>query len=193
MQPSSFFGFLSLFCDIYDVSRQAGNPLALAYGGIQDGLYSILCNMETISTDAKIIHFFRRISIPTARISLFIVFFWFGLLKAIGLSPAGSLVHGLFDSTLAGLLPFHAFYVGFALFECLIGILFIIKGAERIVIPLLFIHMITTFLPLIFLPSESWQAPFVPTLVGQYIIKNLVLVAAAIGIAAHLHPLPRKS
>jgi uncharacterized membrane protein YkgB len=148
--------------------------------------------METISTDAKIIHFFRRISIPTARISLFIVFFWFGLLKAIGLSPAGSLVHGLFDSTLAGLLPFHAFYVGFALFECLIGILFIIKGAERIVIPLLFIHMITTFLPLIFLPGESWQAPFVPTLVGQYIIKNLVLVAAAIGIAAHLHPLPQK-
>jgi uncharacterized membrane protein YkgB len=52
--------------------------------------------------------------------------------------------------------------------------------------------MITTFLPLIFLPGESWQAPFVPTLVGQYIIKNLVLVAAAIGIAAHLHPLPQK-
>jgi uncharacterized membrane protein YkgB len=89
-------------------------------------------------------------------------------------------------------MPFGAFYIAFALFECLIGILFLIKGAVRIVIPLLFVHMIMTFLPLVFLPTESWQAPFVPTLVGQYIIKNLVLIAAAIGIAAHLHPLPRK-
>jgi uncharacterized membrane protein YkgB len=148
--------------------------------------------MNISRTDASIIHFFRKISMPTARISLFVVFFWFGLLKALGLSPASALVHGLFDSTLAGVFPFHAFYVGFAIFECLIGVLFLIKGAVRIVIPLLFIHMIMTFLPLIFLPSESWQAPFVPTLVGQYIIKNLVLIAAAIGIAAHLHPLPRK-
>ena len=148
--------------------------------------------METISIDAKIIHFFRQISIPTARISLFVVFFWFGLLKVLGLSPASDLVHGLFDSTLGGLMPFDTFYIAFALFECLIGILFLIKGAVRVVIPLLFIHMIMTFLPLIFLPTESWQAPFVPTLVGQYIIKNVVLIAAAIGIAAHLHPLPHK-
>lgn len=149
--------------------------------------------METLSLDARIIHFFRKISIPTARISLFVVFFWFGLLKVIGLSPAGSLVHGLFDQTLSGVVPFHAFYVGFSLFECLIGILFLIKGAERIVIPLLFVHMITTFLPLIFLPNETFSAPFVPTLVGQYIIKNLVLIAAAIGIAAHLHPIPKRN
>lgn len=149
--------------------------------------------MNISHTDTSIIRFFRKISVPTARISLFVVFFWFGLLKAIGLSPAGSLVHGLFDATLLGIVPFNTFYVGFSLFECLIGILFLIKGAERVVIPLLFFHMITTFLPLIFLPSESWQAPFVPTLVGQYIIKNLVLVAAAIGIAAHLHPLPQRN
>lgn len=146
--------------------------------------------MNIQRTDSSLIHFFRKISIPTARLSLFVVFFWFGLLKAIGLSPAGSLVHGLFDATLQGVVPFHTFYVGFALLECLIGILFLIKGLERVVIPLLFIHMVTTFLPLVFLRDASWQAPFVPTLVGQYIIKNLVLVAAAIGIAAHLHPLP---
>jgi uncharacterized membrane protein YkgB len=148
--------------------------------------------METLSLDTRIIHFFRRIFIPTARISLFVVFFWFGLLKVLGLSPASDLVHGLFDSTLGGLMTFDTFYIAFALFECLIGILFLIKGAVRIVIPLLFIHMIMTFLPLIFLPTETWQTPFVPTLVGQYIIKNLVLIATAIGIAAHLHPLPKK-
>jgi uncharacterized membrane protein YkgB len=75
------------------------------------------------------------------------------------------------------------------LFECLIGILFLIKGAERIVIPLLFIHMLTTFGPLIFLPSETWHSFLVPTLEGQYIIKNLIIIALGIGIAAHLHPL----
>ncbi len=148
--------------------------------------------MTIQNLDASLIHFFRKISMPTARISLFVVFFWFGLLKALGLSPASTLVHNLFDSTLGWAMPFDGFYIGFALFECLIGILFLIKGAVRIVIPLLFIHMVMTFLPLVFLPGESWQAPFVPTLVGQYIIKNLVLIAAAIGIAAHLHPLPRR-
>jgi uncharacterized membrane protein YkgB len=147
----------------------------------------------TYSIDARIIHFFRRISIPTARIALFVVFFWFGVLKVIGLSPAGALVHRLFDQTLASVVPFDSFYMFFALFECLIGILFLIPKAVRIVIPLLMIHMVTTFLPLIFLPHETFSRPFVPTLEGQYIIKNLVIIAAAIGIAAHLHPLPRKN
>jgi uncharacterized membrane protein YkgB len=59
----------------------------------------------------------------------------------------------------------------------------------RLAIPLLFVHMITTAGPLVFLPTESWQAFLVPTLVGQYIIKNLVIIAAAVGIAAHVRPM----
>ena len=143
----------------------------------------------TIQTfDLSLIRFFRRVSIPVARFGLFVVFFWFGILKVIGLSPASGLVQRLFESTIP-FISFHTFLVGFGLFECLIGILFLIKGAERIVIPLLFIHMITTFGPLVFLPQETWSGFMVPTLEGQYIIKNLVLIAAGIGIAAHLHPL----
>ncbi len=138
--------------------------------------------------DASMIGFFRRISVPAARIALFIVFFWFGILKVIGLSPAGSLVHSLFDHTFVHIFPFHTFYVCFALFECLIGILFLIPGAERIVLPMLLFHMIATFLPLFILPDQTFSRAFVPTLEGQYIIKNLVIVAAAIGIAAHWEP-----
>ena len=150
--------------------------------------------MEKVGeTDARIIHFLRRISIPVARISLFVVFFWFGFLKLIGLSPAGPLVHQLFDQTLAPLVSFNGFYILFALFECIIGGLFLVRGAERFVMPLLLLHMGTTFLPLIFLTQITWQAPFVPTLEGQYIIKNLVIIAVAIGIAAHLHPLRTES
>ena len=142
------------------------------------------------SFDSKLIHFFRRVSVPGARFGLFVVFFWFGILKVIGLSPASGLVERLFEQSIV-FMSFHSFIIFFGLFECLIGILFLIKGAERIVIPLLFIHMVTTFGPLFILPQETWSGFLVPTLEGQYIIKNLVIIAAGIGIAAHLHPLPK--
>ena len=127
---------------------------------------------------------------PVARFGLFVVFFWFGILKVFGLSPATPLVQKLFEQTIPWM-PFSTFIILFGLFECLIGILFIFRGFERIVIPLLFLHMITTFLPLFLLPQETWSSFLVPTLEGQYIIKNLVIIAVAIGIAAHLHPLAK--
>ncbi len=141
--------------------------------------------------DIALIHFFRRYSVPAARFGLFVVFFWFGILKVLGLSPASGLVERLFEQTIP-FMSFHTFLIGFGIFECIIGIMFIFKGLERIVIPLLFIHMITTFGPLVFLPQETWNGFMVPSLEGQYIIKNLVIIAAAVGIAAHLHPLPSK-
>ena len=146
-------------------------------------------NIRTL--DLGLIHFFRKVSIPCARFGLFVVFFWFGFLKVIGLSPASGLVERLFQQTIPWM-SFGTFLILFGLFECLIGVLFLVRGAERIVIPLLFIHMITTFGPLVFLPQETWQQFLVPTLEGQYIIKNLVLIAAAVGIAAHLHPLGKR-
>ena len=42
------------------------------------------------------------------------------------------------------------------------------------------------------IPSVTWSGMMVPTMEGQYIIKNLVIIAAAIVIAAHLHPLKYK-
>jgi len=138
--------------------------------------------------DVHLIHFFRRISVPVARFSLFVIFFWFGLLKIIGMSPASGLVQQLFEATVP-IMSFATFLVLFGFFECLIGVLFLVRGMERVVIPLLLIHMVTTFGPLVLLPEVTWQAFMVPTLEGQYIIKNLVVIAVAIGIAAHLHPL----
>ena len=147
--------------------------------------------MNIAETDQRLITFFRKISVPFARFSLFVIFFWFGTLKLLGFSPATELVHTLFNSTVLWLMPFAAFYTLFALFEMLIGILFLIRGTERIVMPLLFIHMITTALPLFLLTSATFTAPMVPTMEGQYIIKNLALIAAAIGIASHLRPLKK--
>jgi uncharacterized membrane protein YkgB len=144
--------------------------------------------MSIQSLDAKIISFFKKIWMPLARIALFVVFFWFGILKVIGLSPAGIVVANLFAETIA-FMDFRTFYIAFGLFECLIGILFLIKGAERVVLPLLFLHMVTTAGPLAMLPGETWQMFMVPTLEGQYMIKNIVIVALAVAVAAHLHPL----
>lgn len=142
--------------------------------------------------DIKIINFFRKISMPMSRFALFTVFFWFGALKVIGMSPASGVVKDLFYRTMP-IINFDTFLILFGLFECLIGILFLIRGAERIVIPLLFIHMITTFMPLFLLQQTMWSGFLVPTLEGQYIIKNLVIIATAIGVVAHLHPFAKNN
>jgi uncharacterized membrane protein YkgB len=141
--------------------------------------------------DRYIITTLQRIAMPAARIALFIIFFWFGLLKVIGASPAGPLVSNLLEQTIPFISP-ATFIFLFGFFEMLIGILFLIPKMERLAILLLGVHMITTFGPLVFLRETSWQRFLVPTLEGQYIIKNVALIALAIGIAAHLKPMKRK-
>jgi len=147
--------------------------------------------MRISTFDEKAIRFFKKIAEPIARIGLFVIYFWFGALKVFGVSPADQLVQSLFERTIP-FIPFGTFLVLFGFFEMAIGILFLIKGLERIVIPLLFLHMITAFLPLFALPQATWLGFFVPSLEGQYIIKNLALIAVAIGIAAELEPLGEK-
>lgn len=140
----------------------------------------------TRSFDIRFINFCRRASVPFARAALFIVFFWFGALKVAGLSPASPMVRSLFEATVQSM-DFGAFIVSFGIFECLIGILFLIPKTERVVIPLLVIHLLTTIGPLVLLPEATWTGLLVPTLEGQYIIKNVLIVAAAIVVAAHVH------
>jgi uncharacterized membrane protein YkgB len=148
--------------------------------------------MKTLADmDTTIIGTFRRFSLPAARLALFIIFFWFGILKLAGVSPAENLVQSLFERTIP-FISFHIFYEAFSIFECAIGILFLIPRTTRVVIPFLAIHMTTTVLPLIFLPSITWQNFLVPTLEGQYIIKNVAIVALAMIVAADLEPLSKR-
>ncbi len=89
-------------------------------------------------------------------------------------------------------MAFGTFMVLFGLFECLIGILFLVRGAERFVLPLLLVHMIMTTMPLFLIPAATWSGFMVPTLEGQYIIKNIVIIASALCIAAQLSPMKQK-
>lgn len=138
--------------------------------------------------DLRLIKFLRHWHIPIARFALFVVFFWFGIIKVIGLSPAGPLAVMLTARTV-GAEYFPALFFALSIFECLIGVLFLFPKATRVVIPLLLIHMVLVCSPLVLVPEMTWSGFMVPTLEGQYIIKNAVIVALAIGIASHTKPL----
>lgn len=125
---------------------------------------------------------------PLARFAFFVIFFWFGFIKLLGISPAGPLAEDLVAKTI-GAQYFEQLFIVLALLECLIGILFLIPKAVRLTIPLLFIHLIIVCSPLLLLPKDTWQSFLVPTLEGQYIIKNIALIALAFGVAANTKPL----
>lgn len=125
---------------------------------------------------------------PFARFSIFLVFFWFGFMKLLGLSPASPLAESLVEQTI-GIQYFTPLFYLLAVVECIIGILFLFPKATRVVIPLLLFHMLIVCSPLLLIPEYTWQQFGVPTIEGQYIIKNAVIIAVAIGIAASTKPL----
>jgi uncharacterized membrane protein YkgB len=138
--------------------------------------------------DLSLIAFFKRTFVPVARFSIFLIFFWFGVIKLFGISPASPLAEALTAKTV-GLQYFDVLFFLLSLVECAIGILFLFPKATRVVIPLLLFHMAIVCSPLLLVPELTWQQAFVPTLEGQYIIKNAVVIAVAIGIAATTVPL----
>jgi hypothetical protein len=116
------------------------------------------------------------------RVGMGIVFFWFGALKFLGMSPAAALV----VKTMSWL-PIPGFIHILGVWEMTIGLCFIYKPLLRVALMLLFLHMPGTFLPIVLLPGEVFRAfPFVLTLEGQYIVKNLVVIAAAIVIGGKI-------
>lgn len=135
--------------------------------------------------DTYLIHGSQRVQYPLARVALFVVFFWFGILKVLGTSPANPLVESLLTQTMPWW-SFDSFIVLFGLFEMLIGVVFLVPGFERLAIGLLAFHMVTTFMPTVLLPEIAWSGFLTPTLEGQYMIKNVVIIALAVGIAAHI-------
>ncbi len=110
------------------------------------------------------------------RASLFIIYFWFGILKLIDASPANPLVADLLARTMP-FITFGHFIICLGLFEMLIGVLFLIPRYQKLATGLFIIHMFVAAMPLILAPAMTWQSLLVPTLEGQYIIKNLALIA----------------
>lgn len=127
-----------------------------------------------------------RSGIVFLRVSVGIVFFWFGALKFFpGLSPAQDLATRTINILTFGLIPPDVSILLLATWECLIGIGMILNVFMRTTLFLMFLQMLGTFTPLIFFPQEVFtRIPYAPTLEGQYIIKNIVIVSAGLVIGA---------
>lgn len=110
------------------------------------------------------------------RVALAIVFIWFGILKPLGWSVANELVtRTVYWVDPGWFIPLLGWW------EVAIGVCMLIRPLLRLAILLLFLQMPGTFLPLVLLPDICFvSVPWVPSLEGQYIIKNLVLISAAI-------------
>lgn len=138
--------------------------------------------------DYKISLYMDQYGVLAVRISFGIIFIWFGLLKPLGISAAEPLV----IATVPWLPIFGAktWVAIIGWWEVLIGIFFIFRKTTRIAIGLLALQMVGTFMPLVVLPEITFQpgyTPYVPTMEGQYIIKNLMIISAALVVGGTVH------
>ena len=136
--------------------------------------------------DRRITTWMARYGLLLLRLSLGIVFFWFGFLKFFpGLSPAQDLATRTIETLSFGLVrPELSIYI-LAVWECLIGLGLLIGRYMRVTLLLLFLQMLGTISPILLFPAEVFsRIPYAPTLEGQYIIKNMVLISAALVLGA---------
>ncbi|MEX2531375.1 MAG: hypothetical protein WD960_11430, partial [Gemmatimonadota bacterium] len=131
--------------------------------------------------DRRIAQFMDRWGIVSLRISLAVIFIWFGMLKPLGRSPAEPLV--LATVGWLPLLEAGQWLAVIGWWEVLIGLCFLFRATIRLAIALLVLQMGGTFLPLVILPEVTFQPgsfPWIPTMEGQYIVKNLLILSAAL-------------
>lgn len=136
--------------------------------------------------DIRITTWMARHGITLTRIALGIVFLWFGVIKFVpSWSPAAELATRTIERLTFGQVPPALSLPLLAAWESLIGIGLLTGRYLRTTLFLLFAQMPGTLTPLFLFPDETFRAfPYAPTLEGQYIIKNLVLIGAAIVVGA---------
>jgi uncharacterized membrane protein YkgB len=133
--------------------------------------------------DEVVIPFLRRWGIPTLRISLAVVFIWFGALKVLGVSPVVDLV----ASTVYWVDP-DWFVPALGVVEVLVGVGLAARFGLRVVLLVLALQMLGTFLVFVLLPELTFQDgnPLKLTIEGEFVLKNLVLLASAMVVGASI-------
>jgi uncharacterized membrane protein YphA (DoxX/SURF4 family) len=127
-----------------------------------------------------------RWSTTILRVSLGAIFLGFGLLKFFpGFSPAEGLVMKTLDVLTFGVVPAHVGIVLVAALECIIGLGLITGKFVRLALVLLGLQMIGAMSPLLLFSGELFGGPLhAPTLEGQYVLKDVVLISAGLVIGA---------
>ncbi len=139
--------------------------------------------------EEKVINWMAIHGIVLLRISIGIIFFWFGFQKFFpGISVAEDIATQTIDVLSFGIVQAPYSMPILATWESIIGLGFIFGVYLRFIIPLLFLQMIGTVFPLFVFPEETFYVvPLIPTLEGQYILKNIVFITAAMVILAYDH------
>lgn len=137
-------------------------------------------------SDRAITAWMARHGVRLLRLSLGLVFLWFGVLKFFpAMSPAEELAGRTIHALSGGRVPPSLSLPVLATWECAIGLGLLSGRALRAVLLLLWAQMLGTLMPLVLFPRETFaHFPFAPTLEGQYIIKNLVLITAGVVVGA---------
>lgn len=137
--------------------------------------------------DLKVIGFLQRRSVALLRVSLGIVFLWFGALKVTGATPVTDLV----ASVVYWVDP-DWFVPVLGVVEMVVGAGLIAARAMRLVLLLFVIQMVGTFLVLIVRPDIAFQNgnPALLTVEGEFVVKNLVLLSAGLVVGAGVRALP---
>lgn len=138
------------------------------------------------SIDRRITSWLGQHGVLLSRLSLGVIFLWFGVLKFIpGWSPAAELATRTIHEVSFGLVSPALGLLVLAAWETLIGLGLLTGRFLRLTLLLLAVQMAGTLVPLVLFPAETFLVfPLAPTLEGQYIIKNLVLISAAAVVGA---------
>ena len=135
--------------------------------------------------DDRVIGFVQRNSILWLRVALGVVFLWFGALKLLGVSPVADLV-----ARTLPFLPPDVAVRGIGALEVIIALGLFTGWAIRLTMLLFFAQMAGTFLILVLEPALSFQHgnPLLLTTMGEFVVKNLVLISAGLAVAGHIAP-----
>jgi uncharacterized membrane protein YphA (DoxX/SURF4 family) len=143
-------------------------------------------NSRLAGLDLAMVRWMARRGPLLLRVSLGTVFLWFGALKFFpGLSPAQGLATRTIGALTGGLVPPDVSLPVLAAWECVIGLGLLAGRGLRAILLLLWVQMLGTLAPMFLFPAEVFvRVPWAPTLEGQYIIKNVVLVSASLVVGA---------
>ena len=142
--------------------------------------------LTALSIDERFGRFTNRYALDCLRYSLAVVFFWFGIIKPLGMTPATMLVRETLSATpvLRAVVPFSVFMPVLGWWEALVGLGFLSRRTIHLAVGCMMIQMAATFVPLLVVPEVTFHsAPFVPTTPGFYVVKNAVLLSGGLVVA----------
>lgn len=140
-----------------------------------------------LSVDGRFETFKSRYALGCLRYSLAVVFFWFGIIKPLGMTPATMLVGETLSATpiLRTFVPFSVFMPVLGWWEAFVGLALLSRRTIKLAVACMMIQMGATFVPLLVVPEVTFHArPFVPTTPGFYVIKNFVLLSGGLVVAS---------